>query len=145
MQSWRGLGGRAVDLASDLFDSLHKLQELCQGEDIRDKGCEVGPKCPRSCHVCSWQLSPALSAFQSPQCVRGRGGMAAAPLAVARIPRDSSWKCHWSPASPSAATKTLEVSVRGGTWPPAQLGNGLGVISAASRSKKWPFRAGACV
>lgn len=29
---------RAVHLASDLFNSLHELQELCQGGDIRDEG-----------------------------------------------------------------------------------------------------------
>lgn len=46
VRSWRGLGDLGCHLASDLFNSLHKLQELCQGEDIGDKGCEVEPKCP---------------------------------------------------------------------------------------------------
>lgn len=71
--------------------------------------------------------------------------MATASLAVARPPRDSHWKCHQSPASLSAATKTLVVSAWRGTWPSAQLGNGLGVISAALPSNIQPFRGGACV
>lgn len=66
--------------------------------------------------------------------------MATAPLNVVRTPRDSHWKCHWSPVSPLAATKTREVSTRGGTQPRAQLRNGLGVISAALHSKIRPFR-----
>lgn len=66
VRSWRGLGDLGCHLASDLFNSLHKLQELCQGEDIGDKGCEVEPKCPCSCQVRSWQVFPALSLFSTP-------------------------------------------------------------------------------
>lgn len=71
--------------------------------------------------------------------------MATALLDTARTPHDSHWKCHQSPASALAATKTLEMSTQGGTWPPAQLGNDLGVILAALHLNMQPFGGAACV